>query len=274
MRWSGVALGTLALVMLAQVAVAAPDKESAPIKFRVVAVNPSETKTQQVPIKYYLPQEVTPKDIVELNGLDVEYDDTKSSYFVQKDNVELAPRETKIFEVQVKDVWTISQRQMDTLRTQAQRILSRLEKTTYYDSAKTIADSIDQRLTEIATSQADESLSRKRHIGAYRYNLQAIDQIKKDLQDMEKLLSFVGGPPIPRMLQESKLKSDAPSTKTTWLLILLIVVFLGMLGAIFFFTWHAKARVAQELTTISHATYAADQKPPASPGRDVPGKAA
>ncbi len=68
-----------------------------------------------------------------------------------------------------------------------------------------------------------------------------LEQIKEDLAKMEKLLTFQGGPPVPEMLQESKVKSDAPSTKTTWLIIMSIVVFLSLLGAQFFFTWHRRA---------------------------------
>ena len=59
---------------------------------------------------------------------------------------------------------------------------------------------------------------------------------------MEKLLSFTGGPPVPEMMEHSPLKSDAPSTKTTWLVIFLIMIFMGLLAGQFFFTWQRRVK--------------------------------
>ena len=91
--------------------------------------------------------------------------------------------------------------------------------------------------------QSDETISRRQRIGGYRKNLLVMDAIKEDLARMEKLLSFTGGPPIPEMLEESPLKSDAPSTTTTWLVIFLIVIFMGLLAGQFFFTWQRRLKM-------------------------------
>jgi len=252
--------------------------EREPIRLRVVAVNPSATKTQQVPVKFYLPQELTPREILDLGELQAEYDDQKSGYFVYKNDVVLAPRETKIFEVFVKDVWLVGQPELDGLKTQTSLVLSRLEKTPYFQTAKPIGDSIFQRLASIQETQNDEALSRKEHIGVYRLNTQALAKIKEDLNQMEKLLSFTGGPPIPQMLEESKLKSDSPSTKTTWMLIFLIVIFLGLLGAMFFFTWHRRAKDTQDFSHIKQLAFPESHQPAGSgnvpPSTGIKGKAA
>jgi hypothetical protein len=71
---------------------------------------------------------------------------------------------------------------------------------------------------------------------------------------MEKLLTFVGGPPVPELLEESPLKSDAPSTTTTWLIICLIIVFIGLLGGQFFFTWNRRARLTKEVPVLRSAS--------------------
>jgi hypothetical protein len=44
------------------------------IRFRIVAVNPSKTRSQPVQVKTYLPEEVKPKDIIDSGGLEWEYD--------------------------------------------------------------------------------------------------------------------------------------------------------------------------------------------------------
>jgi hypothetical protein len=160
--------------------------------------------------------------------------------------VTLAPKQTKVFEVVVRDVWFLPDRDLDGLRTHTGILLKRLERSEYYASAKELGDTIIARLDEIQRAQQDDTLSRKQRIGAYRRNLVTLAAIREDLNRMEKLLSFAGGPPVPEMLEESPLKSDAPSTTTTWLVIFLIVIFMGLLAGQFFFTWQRRVKAAPE----------------------------
>ncbi len=233
----------------------AVEKDRDPVTLRVVAINPSAEKIQTVPVRIDLPTEVTPKDVIDHGELTVEFDDDRSIYYVYKSDVQLQPKETKVFEVIVRDLWFIPQERLDQLKSYADLVLKRLKGTEHYDSAEKLHGLILQRLDEVAAMQVDETISRKTRIGNYRRNMLTIDQIKEDLAKMEKLLSFTGGPPIPEMLKESKLKSDAPSTTTTWLVIFMIVIFLGMLGGLFFFTWHRKAQDSQDLTSIAQLTF-------------------
>ena len=234
-----------------------PDRE--PITLSVVAVNPSTEKTQVVPVKIELPQEVTPKDILEAGELKLEYNEDQKAYYVYKEAVALAPKETRVFEVVVRDVWFIPQGELDSLRGYTSLLLGRLEKSEYFTTAKELADTIIKRLDGIHTTQNDESLSRKSRIGAYRYHLQTLAEIKEDLARMEKLLTFVGGPPVPDILKESPLKSDAPSQTTTWLVIFLIITFVSLLGGQFFLTWHRRAQT-QDLALVRQVAFPASQR--------------
>ena len=237
------------------------EKQRDPVILRVVTVNPSEGKTQETPIRIDLPAEVTPKDVIDAGDLKVEYDEDRRIYYVFKEKVSLAPTETRVFEVVVKDLWFVPQEKMDNLKNYTQMVLGRLEKTQYADSAHKMADSIFARLSEIETVQNDESLGRKARIGNFRHHTQTLAEIKEDLARMEKLLTFTGGPPVPEMLEESKLKSDAPSRTTTWAVIFLILIFLGLLGGQFFFTWQRKAKMTQESAAIREAAFSILQKP-------------
>lgn len=221
---------------------ATPERE--PMTLRVVAVNPSAEKSRTVPIRIDLPQEITPQQVVDPGELEIEYDEEHSTYYVYKADVTLAPKQTKVFEVLVQDVWFVPEPQLEALKSQTQLVLKRLERSEYYDSAKQLGESIVGRLNEIQKGQSDETISRKQRIGAYRRNLQAVEEIKEDLARMEKLLSFAGGPPVLEMLEESPLRSDAPSTTTTWLVIFLIVIFMGLLAGQFFFTWQRRVKIA------------------------------
>lgn len=237
----------------AALAAKTPDRE--PVMLSVVAVNPSADKTQVIPVKIELPQEVTPSDVLDTGELQLEYDEDRQAYFVYKDAVALAPKETRVFEVTVRDVWHIPKNELNSLRDYTSLVMERLQKTEYAATAKELADSILKRLNGIETTQNDDRLSRKSRIGAYRYHLQDIAAIKEDLARMEKLLTFVGGPPVPELLEDSPLKSDAPSRTTTWLVIFLIVIFVGLLGGQFFFTWHRRAQVTQDLAVVRQVAF-------------------
>ncbi len=255
-------IGVLAAPCDSGAALAAAGPEREPVTMSVVAVNPSAEKTQVVPVKIELPQEVTPKDILETGELKLEYNEDRKAYSVYKEAVALAPKETRVFAVVVRDVWFIPQGQLDSLRGYTSLLLGRLQKSEYFATAKELADSVLKRLDRIQTTQNDDSLSRKSRIGAYRYHLQTIAEIKEDLARMEKLLTFVGGPPVPEMLKESPLRSDAPSQTTTWLVIFLIIIFVGFLGGQFFMTWHRRAQVTQDLTLVRQVAFPASSRLP------------
>lgn len=262
--WMSIKVFILSALLLlpelpAAYAFAANTQDSEPVTLRVVAVNPSTEKAQSVPVRIDLPSELKPDDVIDRGGLDLEFDDNRSIYYMKKDSVELAPQEMKTFEVKVRDVWQIPDAELKQLRDYVTLLMKKLEKSEYAETGKQIHDSVTGALDQIISVQTDESLSRKTKIGAYRLNRQSIAQIKDEMARMEKLLTFTGGPPVPELLQESKLKSDMPSTKTTWLIILMIVVFMGLMGGLFFLTWHQKARAKEDLTEVKQFVFPEEQ---------------
>ncbi|MBP7216817.1 MAG: hypothetical protein KBA46_06000, partial [Candidatus Omnitrophica bacterium] len=216
------------------------------VRFRLAAVNPSKTRKQITQIKSYLPIEVKPRDIVDLGGLDLEYDAEKSIYYVYKPAIELQPTEVRVFEVEVNDVWVIPDQILNELRDHTETVLKRLEKTEYFAKGKEVADSIFQRLNAIPASQVDENVSRSQHIGIYRENLDTIAQIKEDIAKLEKILATAGGPLAPEMLTKTKIKAESPTKTMTWIVIFVIVMFVGLLAGVLFFTWHRQTRLARE----------------------------
>ncbi len=208
------------------------------IKLRVVAVNPSEDRAQKVPIKINLPKEVTPADVVDSAGLEIGYDSERAAYYAYSDSVELKPKETRVFEVEISDVWRVPDEQMNNIRTQTARALKHLENTEYFGQAKGIVDSIERRMTEIQVKQDDDTLSREEHIGAYRVNQVMMAQIKQDVQQLEKLLQHTGAPPSIEFLKDTVFEEKKDMDRiTAWRVILGIVGFLGVLGAVFFARW-------------------------------------
>jgi hypothetical protein len=220
---------------------------SGSVKFRIVVINPSKTRIQKIQVRKYLPEEIKPKDVMELGGLELEFDSEKSIYYLYKNDVELRPGESRVFEVEVEDIWVIPDNQIADLKKQTTELLSRFENTRLYDQAKAVADPIILLLGEIAKVQIDDTISRERHIGVYRENMQTLKLIQKRLEDLQKLLEPPPGVKVPELLEKNKLKINLPTKTTTWLIILIIIVFLGILAAIFFFVWQTQIRSSQNV---------------------------
>ena len=243
-----VALMTLAVYLFAAGFGSAEAAAREPVTMRVVAVNPSAEKSRTVPVRIDLPQEITPADVLDRGEMDLEFDTERSLYYVNKPEVQLAPKQTKVFEVVVRDVWYIPDEELEGLKGHTNLMLGRLENSEYYPFAKQLSASILERLDGIEQVQNDDTIGRRARIGMYRTNTQTLKVVKEDLARMEKLLSFTGGPPVPEMMKESPLKSDAPSTTTTWLVIFLVITFMGLLAGQFFFTWQRRVKAMSEFS--------------------------
>lgn len=216
----------------------AQNSGSKAIKLRIVAVNPSKDKTQKVPIRIYLPKEVIPDDIIDMGTLKVGFDSEKSVYFAYDNAAELKPQETRVFEVQLEDVWKIKEEELSKVREQTNLALSRLEKTEHYAKAKIIVDSIDMKLREIDAKQNDTSISREEHIGAFRINQLMMGQVRQDISVLEKMLMHTGAPPSIELLKDTVFERKTDIDRVTaWKLILCIIGFLALLGAGFYVRW-------------------------------------
>ncbi len=217
------------------------------LRFRIVAINPSQVRTQFVPVKVYLPQEVKPDDIVDLGGLNLEFDSQKSLYYVYKNGVTLKPRETRIFEVEIKDIWLIPQEELEAVKKRVDKLLLAFKGSSHYDDVESLSKRANSLISEIVKSQNDETISRSQHIGVYRTNVKSLARLKDEISDMEKLLETKSGPLSPDILAKTKFKTLSPTKTATWIVIFSIIIFIGLLSLVFFFTWYRSSRATHDI---------------------------
>ncbi len=228
------------------------DREN--IYMRILAVNPSKDEAKTVDIREYLPQEVTSKDIVTTSGLNVEYDTERGLYYVHKENIELPAGRTLTFTVELKDVWHIPAEKLDTFKSQTEYILDSMKDTPQYSAVKNVSSEIDEQIKKILTSQGEsEGLSFKQQVASYRDNLIVLNQIQANIERMRNFMMAAGrggenGSSQRAMLEDSKLKSDIPSKTATWMVIFIIITFVLVLGASFFFAWIRSSRSIEKST--------------------------
>ncbi len=239
------------------------------IELTIKASNPSNTMKQSVDVKYILPQEVAPRYVVDRGDLEMGYDFAKQSFYVYKDKVELAPSETKIFTIKIMDIWQIPAVELDALRGHTNNLMLLLKGTEYFVQAKAMADKIMQSLAEVKQTQALK-VAPNEHIAYYRKNLSLIDEVKKAINQLEKLTNQSGasagvtikeaeverggGLKVKRArgyegidyIVESIFKGKAPTVATTWKIIYSILIFIGVLTIVFFSLWYTQAKSSKK----------------------------
>lgn len=161
------------------------EKKTANIKVEVK--NPSDTDSREIPVKYYLPPEVTLADVKDTAGFDVRYDNDRQQVYLEK-TMEFEPGETKSFEVKVNDIWDSGQfeYEMKSVEAEADKINDQLVDTPSQDVGEELGKQIKQ-FTELIRSSSRENVSLKDRIADYRENVNRMEMVKdcqKRLRDL------------------------------------------------------------------------------------------
>lgn len=201
----------------------------ASITMRFMAVNPADSE-QPVSIKVYLPIEVKPEDIISKEDLEVTYDTQQGGYYVYGEYM-LKPKEVLEKEVEIKDVWQIDPNQIAQMRQDAKEVLESFKKTNYMERATILYNGIEKKLKDVEQMQEVSSASPSYKISNYRNSVSLLTSAKADLLAAKTLLSEV---------------SPRGMAKLTWKIILFIILFLGVLGAGFFFIWQRQTKLETE----------------------------
>ena len=77
---------------------------------------------------------------------------------------------------------------------------------------------------------------------------------------MEKALATAGGPLAPSILTKTKIKSEEPSKTMTWIVIFIIIIFVGLLAAVLFFTWMRQAKTTKDTLLSAKRSAFPDQE--------------
>ncbi len=236
---------------------------SASIIMKIQVENPSETESQTVPVKVYLPKEVNPKDLIDLGGLKLDYDPDMGMYYVH-DGVKLGPGKSITKKVEMEDVWVFKEEELSSVVNEAKEMARKLEGSPYAIEAAALVLGIEEKVQEIAKKQEETADNPREHIRAYRQGITVMNTLKEDVSELDRLeressgengqgkdLMAKGASPDAGDT-DAKIAlgpaSDGPpesgaalgrsiSMTTAWRIIFVILAFLGALSGVFFMTW-------------------------------------
>jgi hypothetical protein len=222
----------------------------AEIVLKILVVNPSETETKEFTIHSALPPEVKAGDVLETDGLSVEYD-SQAGLYLLSGTVTLEPKQSLSKQIVLEDVWIIPPKPFEAIREETDTILAKLAKTPYEEQGQLLADSVDRRLRAIEAGQQQPFVNPEQHISFYRDNLNALQSIEVDLVSLRQLMVMAALEPAgPSLLGGGGTAAGATghdrgslSILTTWKLIFMILSLLGLVSLSFFIVWQRQLKL-------------------------------
>jgi hypothetical protein len=163
------------------------------VVLRIKAVNPADRR-QPVEVRVSLPPRVGTNDIISLGGLELAYDVRNSTYYVHK-KLELAPKDGTYFDVEIRDIWRIPDRELEGIRTHAGELVRKLKGTEAHANALELLGEVERNVDGVAKAQAENAVSKVpavQHINAYESNLNSLKRIQKDVGHLENLVLATG----------------------------------------------------------------------------------
>lgn len=184
--------------------------------------NPSTSLAQVVEFKQKLPREVKPEHIVNLDGLEVEYDSVDEVYYLWGE-FRLTPQETIAKSVKIKNVWQIADSEIANLKKNATQVVGFLKGSSYFAQGSILTNDINARLDSIKEKQ-EKAITPEENITVYRENLADLGIAKKNFETLNGLVLAWEG--------EKKVIANIGGIQitATWGIILAVVVGLGLLG--------------------------------------------
>lgn len=161
------------------------------IVFKTLVTNPSTLITQDAEVKYYLPKEVKKEDVLEIDeGLTLKLDSEKNQYYVDG-TFELEPGDSKILSVRVTDIWVFSEKEIASLKEQANALVEPLNKTSYFAQGVTIKSDIDVALDKILLRQSQAETPEAKLV-AYSESQIELADVKLKMDKLKDLVTQAG----------------------------------------------------------------------------------
>jgi len=148
------------------------------VYINVMAVNGADVPKNST-VKFDLPGELAADDILDTNGLQLDYSVDDAAYYVYGD-VTLKPKESKTFRVHIKDKWQVTPAQVASLKKQIDDGYESLGKNHDAQKAEILKTRLITKIDYIVNLQNTNADSVEKRIDAYRIYTKEIKRIQND----------------------------------------------------------------------------------------------
>lgn len=228
------------------------------VKFKINAENPSNEE-KSLKVRSPLPRDINENDVIEKSGFDVLYDEVEGVYVLEMTDV-LGPRESRQYEVMLRDKWYIPQSELDYLQAETQKLVKLFVKSPFEAFAVKNGDSIEGAVRDISALQieVDGGGEIEERMRAFVLNQQREKFAKRKFKELQDMLSEVELMPkedekkaaVQRMIRKIIDTKDRvlaamgiqPDKSIFWWFFLGIVLFLAIITIIFYSVWLNRLR--------------------------------
>jgi hypothetical protein len=198
---------------------------------KITVKNTSPKETRRVSIQKNLPKEIRLSDVLDAGGLEVATRPETEICYVYKQNVEILPGDIQVFNITMRDKWNLGELRIPDLRKRANALLGRVGAGDSFDAVQKGLQALIAELDEVEAAQGP-ILFNDRYVAFYRRQGDRLDRIEQRILRVESALR-----PRNKNTQYG-FKAKAPSMKTTWLIIYVILGFLALMSLLFFLRWY------------------------------------
>ncbi len=204
---------------------------------KIEVENTSPLTNRVISVRRDLPEEIGVEDVVDPDMLKVGYDARRKRTYVYINDLELAAREKKEFPVLIKDKWDINGDYIIEFTSIATNLLAVVSAEEGHEDLQLHVAGIIEELNQITAETKPETLGPE-YVDFFRVQTRKLGKIKGKLDRLEEVL---------RRKKEPKwttpmLSVKAPDPRTTWIIIYIVLGFLGLVSLLFFLRWFGKSK--------------------------------
>jgi hypothetical protein len=156
------------------------------VKMKMIVANPSDSEVNTVPVKIYLPKGISADEIMDAGKFQISYDFERALYSASQE-VMLEPKETVTMEIEMKDIWIISEDELAGLKKHTEEIIKAMRGSEYSGQVETLGQSVIERIGRILERQRQAGLPVEEKISGYEMHAAVLKEIKKDIGVLEDL---------------------------------------------------------------------------------------
>lgn len=215
------------------------DATNAVLVLHIKVTNTSPTEKRPIPVRHELPAEVRVTDVLDGGGLQVGVEASKNiCYAYLPEPLELGPKEERVFDVKIKDPWALPSGKLFRLDARVKEILDITREMESYKAVAEQAQALQKELGVLKDRKAPEVVN-DAYVAFARQQLTEVRALEGRIQRLEELFQpsetpMKAGVPI--------MDVPRPDKRTTWVIIYIILGFLGIFSLLFFLRWFGKGK--------------------------------
>lgn len=158
----------------------------ADIALNIVIANSSDFNSETMPVRYSLPPRIQKNDVLDSGGLNIEYNETEGNYYLRGE-ITLAPNETKRLKIRLRDIWSIPEEKIESLKKMLDNRVVSITDENKKDIAQLIGDDLRTKLNNILEQQQAAAGDIEEKMKLYSVNTEKLRQIKDKIFSLGSL---------------------------------------------------------------------------------------